>query len=89
MEDALKTFASKPEHKKADSAVVAILSHGVEGAVCGTDSTSTCREKKISFILCEAKISDTLGNNNNDFPIAETQNLVSIKDMEEIFNGAN
>ena len=56
MEDALRTFASKPEHKKADSAVVAILSHGVEGAVCGTDSTSTCREKKISFISCEAKI---------------------------------
>ena len=59
MEDALRTFASKPEHKKAVSAVVAILSHGVEGAVCGTDSTSTCREmkRKISFILCEANIS--------------------------------
>ena len=42
MNDALRTFASKPEHKKADSAVVAILSHGVEGAVCGTDSTGTC-----------------------------------------------
>ena len=37
----------------------------------------------------KTQISDTLGNNNNDFPVAETQNLVSIKDMEEIFNGAN
>ena len=57
MEDVLRTFASKPEHKKADSAVVAILSHGVEGAVCGTDSTSTSREmKRKSVFLCEAKI---------------------------------
>ena len=56
MEDALRTFASKPEHKKADSTVVAILSRGVEGAVCGTDSTSTCREMKRIFFLCEANI---------------------------------
>ena len=27
-------------------------------------------------------------HNNSEFPFAETQNLVSIKDMEEIFNGA-
>ena len=55
MEDTLRTFAAKPEHKKGDSAVVAILSHGVEGAVCGTDSTSTCREMKRKSFLVRSK----------------------------------
>ena len=41
MKNELDVFARKREHAEVDSTIVAILSHGVEGAVCGTDSTGT------------------------------------------------
>lgn len=31
-------FSSLPEHSHVDSAIVAVLSHGVDGAIYGTDS---------------------------------------------------
>ncbi|XP_072280859.1 caspase-2 [Pyxicephalus adspersus] len=34
----LISFSSRPEHSHMDSAIVAILSHGVDGAIYGTDS---------------------------------------------------
>ncbi|XP_004714052.1 caspase-2 [Echinops telfairi] len=37
MEKQLQDFAQRPEHRLTDSCVVALLSHGVEGAIYGVD----------------------------------------------------
>lgn len=37
MKTCLETFCRRPEHRSMDSCVVCLLSHGVEGAVYGTD----------------------------------------------------
>ena len=50
MKDELAMFANKPEHKNVDSTIVAILSHGVEGAVCGTDSTGITMRLQVPYI---------------------------------------
>lgn len=37
MQSALERFSRLPDHRHVDSCVVALLSHGVEGGVYGTD----------------------------------------------------
>lgn len=37
MESALERFSKLPDHQDVDSCIVALLSHGVEGGVYGTD----------------------------------------------------
>ncbi|XP_010209837.1 PREDICTED: caspase-2 isoform X1 [Tinamus guttatus] len=37
MQDILQRFSKRPEHRDVDSCIIALLSHGVEGGVYGTD----------------------------------------------------
>lgn len=37
MKECVEQFRGRPEHQAADSCAVCLLSHGVEGAVYGTD----------------------------------------------------
>lgn len=37
MQNALERFSKLPDHRDVDSCVVALLSHGVEGGVYGSD----------------------------------------------------
>ncbi len=64
MKEKLAAFSQKPEHKNVDSSIVAILTHGQEGAVCGTDSTGKGEVYQTDwiYVLSNAKLCGSQDN---------------------------